>query len=143
MNRKMVQIDVAEVKKWLHEESFSAAFVSRELGLCENYLSVCFYNGKMSSTAFDLMTRKFGVDPKRIIAKPKREPVKTAPGYTCSVFVKPDKVLFSVSFDGKEIHKAYAKVKGQKELDLLQAISYAAHMVYKLAEQKELEAENA
>ena len=130
-------------KKWLQEESFSASFVSRELGFCGNYLSVCFFNGKMSSTAFDLMTRKFDVDPKRIIAKPKPEPVKSAPGYTCSVSVKPDKVMFSVSFDGNEIHKAYARVKGQKELDLLQAISYAAHMVYKLAEQKELEAAHA
>lgn len=31
------------------------------------------------------------------------------------------------------------RIKGKKEVDLIQAISYAAHMCYKQAEQKELE----
>lgn len=42
---------------------------------------------------------------------------------------------------GREICKAYSKVKGTRELDLMQAISYAAHMMYKFAEQKELDKE--
>lgn len=32
----------------------------------------------------------------------------------------------------------YSKIKGNTDLDLMQAISYAAHMMYKLAEQEVL-----
>lgn len=51
------------------------------------------------------------------------------------------KVVLHMYFQGTEICKAYSKVKGTRELDLMQAISYAAHMMYKFAEQKELDKE--
>lgn len=44
-------------------------------------------------------------------------------------------------FQDTEIYSAASKVKGTRELDLLQAVSYAAHMMYKFAEQKELNKE--
>lgn len=55
--------------------------------------------------------------------------------------VSPEKVVLHMYFQGTEICKAYSKVKGTRELDLMQAISYAAHMMYKFAEQKELDKE--
>lgn len=46
----------------------------------------------------------------------------------------------SLYFGDEKICEAYSKIKGPGKLDLMQAISYAAHMMYKLAEQEELKA---
>ena len=37
------------------------------------------------------------------------------------------------------IQTAFSKLKGKSSLDLMQAISYAAHMMYKMEEQKALQ----
>lgn len=50
-------------------------------------------------------------------------------------------MILRMYFQGTEICKAASKVKGTRELDLMQAISYAAHMMYKFTEQKELNKE--
>ena len=52
--------------------------------------------------------------------------------------VRPDRVRLCVKYDGVEVHRAHALIKGDTELDLLQAVSYAAHMIYKLAQQNVL-----
>lgn len=87
--------------------------------------------------------------------KPKPEPVhapETAPtgpktfipapsaelGWQTRIKVQPDKVCMMVYFNGMEVVQGWSKVKGDKELDLMQAISYAAHMCYKIVEQKKL-----
>ena len=41
-------------------------------------------------------------------------------------------------FGDQELRSVYSRIKGDTELDLMQAISYAAHMLYKLAEQEAL-----
>lgn len=61
--------------------------------------------------------------------------------YTLGLDVSPKRVVLHMYFHGTEICNAAAKVKGTRELDLIQAISYAAHMMYKFTEQKELNKE--
>lgn len=93
--------------------------------------------------------------PKEPAPEPKPEPVpapETAPtgpktfipapsaelGWQTRIKVQPDKVCMMVYFNGMEVVQGWSKVKGDKELDLMQAISYAAHMCYKIVEQKKL-----
>ena len=77
--------------------------------------------------------------------KRKRRRLKKSIGggelYTLGLDVSPKSVVLHMYFQGTEICKAAAKVKGTRELDLMQAISYAAHMMYKFTEQKELNKE--
>ena len=77
--------------------------------------------------------------------KRKRRRLKKSIGggelYTLGLDVSPERVVLHMYFQGTEICKAASKVKGTRELDLMQAISYAAHMMYKFAEQKELDKE--
>lgn len=100
--------------------------------------------------------RKLAAQKKPEPAKP--EPVNAAPapetapagqkihipaasaetGWQTRIKVQPDKVCMTVYFNGMEVVQGWSKVKGDRELDLMQAISYAAHMCYKITEQKKL-----
>lgn len=141
---KSVKIDPVELKAWAKEIGKSQNEISLSLGRSRNCLGNAIYYGEMNSTVFELLTLKYGVDPKRLMKKP--EPPKAHPipskldavGYATSINVYSDKVRFAITFNGVEIFHAYSKVKGNKEVDLIQAISYAAHMCYKLAEQDTL-----
>ena len=145
---KSVKIDPEELKAWVKETGKTQSEISISLGRARNCLANAIYYGEMSATVFELLTLKYGVDPKRLMKKP--EPPKAQPkpvakpdaiGYATNINVYPDKVRFAIAFNGVEILHAYSKVKGNKEVDLIQAISYAAHMCYKLAEQGTLDEE--
>ena len=145
---KPVKIDPVELKAWVKETGKSQREISLSLGRSMSCLANAIYYGEMNSTAFELLTLKYGVDPKRLMKKP--EPPKAQPtpvakpdaiGYATSINVYPNKVRFAITFNGVEILHAYSKVKGNKEVDLIQAISYAAHMCYKLVEQDTLDEE--
>ena len=62
-------------------------------------------------------------------------------GYSVKLDVSPKKVRFAVLFNGEEIIHAWSSVRGARELDLMQSISYAAHMCYKQKEMKVIEEE--
>lgn len=143
-----VKIDPVELKAWVKETGKTQNEISISLGRARNCLANAIYYGEMNLTVFELLTLKYGVDPKRLMKKP--EPPKAQPkpvtksdaiGYATSINVYPDKIRFAIAFNGVEIFHAYSKVKGNKEVDLIQAISYAAHMCYKLAEQNILDEE--
>lgn len=146
MKTTKVYIDVSEFRKWLKEINISQCAMSREMSGHKSSISNALTRGWMSNTLFNLVTLKYNGDPQRLKKKP--EPTKTqlnpvakpdAIGYATSINVYPNKVRFAVIFNGVEIFHAYSKVKGHKEVDLVQAISYAAHMCYKQAEQNDLE----
>lgn len=59
-------------------------------------------------------------------------------GWQTRIKVTPDEVCMMVYFNGVKTVEGWSKVKGDKELDLMQAISYAAHMCYKIVEQRKL-----
>ena len=62
-------------------------------------------------------------------------------GYSVKLDVYPKKVRFAVLFNGEEIMHAWSSIRGARELDLMQSISYAAHMCYKQKEMKVIEEE--
>lgn len=59
-------------------------------------------------------------------------------GWQTRIKVAPDRVCMTVYFNGVKVVEGWSRVRGNKELDLMQAISYAAHMCYKQTEQKKL-----
>lgn len=139
---KNIKIDVNELRKWVKETGLSQAEISRSLGSI-SIIGNAIQRGHISEPFFQLLILKYGISPERLKFKePAPKAVSTVQpekGYATSVVVYPDKVRFAVAFDGDEIYHTYSRIKGKKEVDLIQAISYAAHMCYKQAEQKELE----
>ena len=57
-------------------------------------------------------------------------------GYSVKLDVYPKKVRFAILFNGEEVIHSWSGIRGARELDLMQSISYAAHMCYKQKEMK-------
>lgn len=98
----------------------------------------------MAEYTYDLLIQVLGVEDGAFQKKEKAAPQEVNMGgelYTLGLDVSPERVILRLYFQGTEICKAASKVKGTRELDLMQAISYAAHMMYKFTEQKELNKE--
>lgn len=141
----MVKIDPQKMRNVLRDRGLTQAEVSEAIGKSKNYISVCICNGEISTTALELIRIKFGIAVKDIAPEKKKEPEKkpdaeySLTGFSLSLLVKPDRVRVGISHNGEELYGAWSFVKGDAEKNLIQAISYAAHMCYKKAEQKELE----
>ena len=94
-----------------------------------------------SAIAFaKLLCYQLNIPLSQIKKKQAATPQSAASGsYTARIDVSGGKSLnMSLYFGDEKICEAYSKIKGPGKLDLMQAISYAAHMMYKIAEQEEL-----
>lgn len=60
-------------------------------------------------------------------------------GYALRLLTSDKQVFLLLEHDGEKVGSAYSKRKDNSELALTQAISYAAHMIYKLYEQQTLQ----
>lgn len=136
----MVSINVDAIRTAIKNADMSNAFISRKIGRGSSYIGNCLNRGVMSKYALELLSDVLHVDIHDLIANREKNEVNIL-GYSASLDVKPDKVRLQILFNGDPIGSAYSKVKGQSETDLMQAISYAAHMIYKFSEQKRLECE--
>ena len=59
-------------------------------------------------------------------------------GWQKRIEVKPDRLCMKIYFNGVQQVEGFSRIKENKELALVQAISYAAHMCYKIVEQRKL-----
>ena len=148
----MVNFDPAYLEEFAKEQRTNLTQMSLNIGRSRAYLSWAAKDGKVSRIAADYIERlyKGKIDMDRLLMKkqkpketPAKKDVKGVPtvGYGLTLQVFPEKVVTIFTFNGEEVSRAYSKVRGKKELDLLQAISYSTHMLYKFAEQKELSGE--
>lgn len=141
----MVKIDPNKMRNVLRDRGLTQAEVSEAIGKSTNYISCCLCNREISTMALELIRIKYGISIKEISPEKKKEPEKkpdeedSPTGFSLSLLVRPDRVRVGISHNGEEIYSAWSVVKGDTEKNLIQAISYAAHMCYKKAEQRELE----
>ena len=82
------------------------------------------------------MALKYGLDPDSVTERPHK--AQEPAGFSLDLMVKPDRVRVAIMHNGRELYSSFARINGDTETKLIQAISYAAHMCYKQAEQKEL-----
>ena len=139
---KRITADIPAIKHYIREKGMTQADVCRRIGRSSHVLCTC--TGDMAEYIYDLLIRELGAENGAFQKKEKEAPQevnRVGELYTLGLDVSPERVVLHMYFQGTEIYKSAAKVKGTRELDLLQAISYAAHMMYKFAEQKELDKE--
>lgn len=142
---KKVSVDPDKVKTWLKNKGLTAAQVSTASGKSERYLSNCLQNREIPLTQVQLLEAlyRLKVDDIAQTAPPEEtSKSKNCAGYQVAVNVYPQAVKFTILFEGKQIQCAWSRIKDNSEVSLFQAISYAAHMCYKLREQKAIEAED-
>ena len=90
---------------------------------------------EMPAELFGRLVADLWLDPAKLLASDEPEPTS---GYTLDLDVADDRVSLTVLHDGKPVVYGKSYIKEQTETGIMQAISYAAHMCYKFAEQREM-----
>lgn len=147
----MVEIDISATREAVYDSGKSLAVLSEEIGRCPSYLSYAVKEGRIPEYAFRRLCVLLGVSEGDLLKKQAVTPPQKAEaenvsntksiGYSIKLDVFPKKVRFAVLFNGEEIIHAWSGIRGARELDLMQSISYAAHMCYKQKEMKVIEEE--
>ena len=147
----MVEIDISATREAVYDSGKTLALLSEEIGRCPSYLSFAVNKGRIPEYAFRRLCVILGVSEGDLLKKQAVTPPQKAEaesvsgcetiGYSVKLDVYPKKVRFAVLFNGEEIMHAWSSIRGARELDLMQSISYAAHMCYKQKEMKVIEEE--
>ena len=133
-----IKIDGKKLKNALKKRGLTAKEVSESIGKSSNYITGCVCTGAISDAAMQLIEIKYHIPREEIKITEEEKLSNASPGFSLNLVVKQDRVRISIHQNGKEIYGAYARINGDTETSLIQAISYAAHMCYKQAEQREL-----
>lgn len=143
----MMRIDTERLRRFAAKNG-GLAHISRQMGFRENYLSTIITRQRMrQSTANQLsaqLSAMYGVPADFFLAREPEKPKAAAPQakqmrYALRLQTTGKKVFLLLEHDGEKVGSAYSKRKDSSELALTQAISYAAHMIYKFCEQKTLQ----
>lgn len=139
LDRKMIKLDREKTKKFAKERGISLEDISYSLGRSKSYISYAMSSESgIPNAKFDFLCRIYNVPQETFLPDP--EPVVAPPvlegGYTTEISVQDGKVHFVVQNNGEEVVSAFAHIKDDTEVAVIQAISYAAHMCYKFAQQK-------
>ena len=142
-SQKLIPVDPEKFRAWCRSTGVKLCEVSAAMGRYDSFISKALSSNKFPERQYKLFCQLYNVDPGSLLkddpAKELKAPDPEQGPYTLGLDIKPDRVWVSLKYQGDERYRAYSKVRGKTELDLVQAISYAAHMVYKLAEQKNLQ----
>lgn len=141
-NVKLENLNRSAVLTGIERSGLSMKEVSHRIGRGDSYLSASIRRGVMSAAAIPLLAKELDVPQKDLILHQEAQKSCCAKDavnkYAAQIEVSKTKLHMTLLFGGKELYSAYSRIKGDSELDLMQAISYAAHLMYKLAEQEEL-----
>lgn len=145
----MTTIDPEKIRAFVAEKG--AFEVTKMLGKSPKYFKNIYDRESMPVSVLNAMCAIFGVDPESFKPEPPKPmlPTSTAAprtmpssGYALDLDVQPAYVSIRLYEDSKMLKQAKARIKnGEKasQLDVVQAISYAAHMLYKFMEQDAIE----
>ena len=137
LDRKMIKLDREKTKKFARERGISLEDISYAIGRSKSYISYAMSSESgIQNATFDLLCRIYNVPPETFLPDPEPVAPVSESGYSTEVSVNGEKVHFAVRNNGETIASAFAYIKNDTELAVMQAISYAAHMCYKFAQQK-------
>ena len=147
-----VKIDVEALERWLNSQPETQKALAEKIGRGQCFFSDIKRHGRMAAVVYNFFIRTFNLPdgtfikkehtPEPFVAPPQssRTPREHEDGYWLNLRYSPTSVKVQVMYKDESIIGAVAKIKGNTQLDFVQAISYASHMCYKFLEQKELEA---
>lgn len=149
MKSAYVKINAEAIRRHCVTNGCTMTDLARRMGRTQSYFSNVLARGSISASAYPLLVSVAGVDYDAFLARetpPKTEAQRatTHPDgqYSLTLQTKPDRIRLALCDGGKEISYAWSKLRGSSELDLAQAISYAAHLIYKFSKQRTLGTED-
>lgn len=119
------------------------AAMSRDLGFADSYLNNVLYTGKIRTGMLKALESFLGVDLQCCIIPDDMPETEMPKAWDVQWAVNLDTSIAKVVClkNGEEAYHGLAKIlDANNEVSVLQAISYAAHICYKKAEQAYLEA---
>lgn len=153
---KKVTIDTEAFAKWVDGMPLSYVEIGDRIGKSRSYISIVKRDGEMPEKVYRLMLNVFSLPEGSFLKQPEPEPepeqieIPTEPekpvtqreGYWIDLQALSDKVcvrlMFSAAGADVEVVHAWSMVRGNDELAIIKAISYATHMCYKFAEQRKI-----
>lgn len=140
MKTAMVNINSKAILDALSTSHQSARQGSMGMYRSETYLSGIIRCKKMPKSMVPVLADALGIPASRLTEPEldKRSPKQAAKRYHAEMEVTSDRLHMVLLFGDQELYSTYSRIKGNTELDLMQAVSYAAHMMYKQAEQEAL-----
>lgn len=143
----MVEIDPKKLDKFLEGKNLSE--IDDNIGKAHGYMRLLRNRLKMTVASYRLLCRIYNLPEDALTPDPpKPEPPAVPPkpnnrraGYWLDLADNSNHVVLRLMYGDEEVYLARARVKNGEtatELNFIQAVSYAAHMLYKLAEQYEL-----
>lgn len=137
----MQKFNVERAAAALEKCGMSSREVSRRMGRCTNYVTATLKKGTIPPAALSVFCDLVGVSVDDLTKAPPSPPVSrpACQPYGITLDVRKEKLRMALTFGDRELYAAWSRIKGYTELDLLQAVSYAAHLMYKLAEQQTLQ----
>lgn len=140
MKTAMVNVNSKAIQDALSDHRKTARQVSMKLGRSEAYLSGIIRNKRAPKSMLPVLAEALEIPVARLLEQEqgKRSPQQAAKKYRADMEVTSDRLRMVLSFGDQELYSTYSRIKGDTELDLMQAVSYAAHLMYKLAEQEAL-----
>lgn len=141
-NVKLENLNRSAVLNGIERSGLSMKEISHRIGRGDSYLSACVRRGGIAASTLPLLAKELDVPQKDLILHQEEKKTCCAKDavnqYAAQIEVSKTKLHMTLLFGGKELYSTYSRIKGDSELDLMQGISYAAHLMYKLAEQEEL-----
>lgn len=128
-----VKIDPDKLDEFLTGEGLTTQELSSELGFEKDYIKSVLNGEPMALPVWKLFQVLYALDDNELSPDP-----DNSQRLSLSLNVMSDRVRIGLLENGVETDYAFSKIRGEREVDLIQAISYATHILYKNAEQRDL-----
>ncbi len=125
------------MSEWIYANYGSQAAFATKIGRSASYVSSVLKDGRIKEPIHRFITTLCGLPADAFIVKAMQASSAKKEGYWLDLDIDGDIVTVTLMYDDEVVNHAYAVCRGKTELDLLQAISYAAHMIYKFGEQRQ------
>lgn len=140
MKTAMVNVSGKAITDALNDHKKTARQVFIKMGRSEAYLSGIIRYGRLPKSMLPVLAEALETPVARLLdqGEPAKTPQSAVKRYHAEMEVSSNRLHMTLYFGDQELYNTYSKIKGNTELDLMQAISYAAHWMYKLVEQEVL-----
>ena len=132
---RTVRVDLNKLKK-LSEDRQGWCYESVLHYAIEGFLAQG--SPEMSHELFGRIVSEYRADPQELLPDPSEQETSPPPEWSATIEVVGDRMKMTVSHNGEELVYGKSYVQESDDLGMMQAISYAAHMCYKMVQQKNM-----
>lgn len=135
-----IKINSQALRDYLAQRDMKFNELSKAMGRTPSFVSAFLRNGSLSAAGYKALCNTLGVSYGTFKEDNTPSPAPSD-AYRLNLIYSDSKVLVQLMRGDQVVSGAWALVKEQTNVGFIQAISYAAHMMYKFAEQDGLNKE--